>query len=367
LLLNADSQNVLYTQGHLLFLREATLMAQPFDEQRLVLTGEASPIAEPIQTIGINAPYGVFSTSENGVLAYQAGAGANGSQLVRFDRAGKQIGVAGDLGVYSDPELSPDGKRFSVSISDGKQRDIWIYDVARGLRKRFTFGPADVAARVWSPDGSTIVFSSNPKGHYDLYQKASGGAGSEELLLEDNFNKIPTSWSPDGRFILYASYGGTRNFGLFALPLFGDRKPFPFLKVQSNPGSGKFSPDGRWIAYASGESGRVEVYVAPFPGSGGKWQVSTAGGFWPRWRRDGTEIFYLAPDSKLMAAAVNGKGGSFEVGAVKPLFQTHAPIGTSYSYDVSTDGQWFLINRAPEQGTAAPITVVLNWTAGLKK
>ena len=137
--------------------------------------------------------------------------------------------------------------------------------------------------------------------------------------------------------------------------------------MQSNTGFGKFSPDGRWIAYASGESGRNEVYVAPFPGPGGKWLVSTAGGTWPRWRRDGTEIFYLALDNQLMAATVNGKGSSFEVGAVKPLFQTHALNAARYPYDVSTDGQRFLVNTAPVQTTAAPITVVLNWTAGLKK
>jgi eukaryotic-like serine/threonine-protein kinase len=368
LLLSADSANVLYTQGHLLFLRETTLMAQPFDTRRLLLTGEAFPIAEQIQTQA-TPPSGVFSASGNGVLAYQTGTGAAGSQLAWFDRSGKQIGALGDSAVYGDLELSPDSKRASVSVPDqaGKGRDIWVYDVARGLRTRFTFDPADELESIWSPDGSRVVFNSRRKGHLELYQKASSGAGAEEALLEDNLDKYPVSWSPDGRFILYIGTGTTTGNDLFVLPLSGDRKPFPFLNTQFNEGPGQFSPDGRWVVYASNESGRYEVYVAPFPGPGGKWQISTSGGVWPRWRHDGTEIFYLGLDNKLMAAAVNGKGASFEVGAVKPLFATRTTFGFRYSYDVSPDGQRFLINTVPEQATSAPITVVLNWTAGLKK
>ncbi len=367
-LLSVDSQNVFYTQGHLLFLRETALMAQPFDPRRLVLTGEPFPIAEQIQTTGTNPPYGVFSTSENGVLAYQTGTGAT-ANLVWFDRTGKQIGVLGDAASYDDIELSPDGKRASVSISDGKQRDIWLYDVARGLRTRFTFDPANEFGSIWSPDGSRIVFNSNRKGHYDLYQKASSGAGTEEVLLENNHDKYPTSWSSDSRFILYDTVGDRTGFEIWVLPLSGDRKPFPFLQTQFNEAPGQFSPDGRWVAYASDESGKTEVYVAPFPGPGGKWQISIGGGDWPRWRPDGAEIFYVDPDNEVMAAPVNGKGTSVEVGVVKTLFQVGAgaTIGLRYRYGVSADGQRFLINRAPAQAASAPITVVLNWTAGLKK
>jgi Tol biopolymer transport system component len=369
LLLNSDAGNVLYSQGHLLFLREATLMAQPFDTRRLILTGEAFPIAEQILRSTTTPPYGVFSASDNGILAYQTGTAAGNSQLVWFDRTGKQIGVLGDSAVYSDLELSPDGKRASISISDGKQADIWVYDVARGLRTRFTFDPANEWESIWSSDGSRIVFNSNRKGRYDLYQKASSGAGTEEVLLEDNLDKLPVSWSPDGRFILYVTGANTPRTGndLFVLPLSGDRKPVPFLNTQFNEGLGQFSPDGRWVVYASNEAGRFEVYVAPFPGPGGKWQISTGGGSWPRWRRDGAEIFYIGPDNKLMAAAVNSKGSNFDVGAVKPLFETHAVTAFRYSYAVSADGQRFLINTVPEQAASAPITVVVNWTAGLKK
>ena len=367
LLLNSDSSNVLYTQGHLLFLRETTLMAQPFDPRRLALTGEAFPIAEQIQTQG-NPPAGVFSASENGVLAYQTGSSLEGFKLTWFDRSGKQIGNLGDPAIYGDLELSPDGKRASVSISEsGKGRNIWIYDVARGLRTRYTFDAANDAPSIWSPDGSRIVFSSNRKGHFDLYQNVSDGSGTEAPLLEDNLDKLPESWSPDGRFILFMTNGGSTGTALFVLPLTGDRKPVPFLKTQFNELYGQFSPDGRWVVYRSNESGMYEIYVAPFPGPGGKRQISTAGGTFPRWRRDGTEIFYVAPDNKLMVAAVNGKGSSFEVGTVKPLFDSRVFNGLRYPYDVTADGQRFLLNTVPGQASSAPITVVVNWTAGLKK
>jgi Tol biopolymer transport system component len=369
LLLNVDSSNVAYSEGYLLFLRETTLMAQPFDAQRLVLTGDAFPIAENIRNSATFNPAGVFSMSQNGVLAYQTGTATAGYQLLWSDRAGKQLGVLGDAAQYTDLELSPDGKRASFSIADqaGNGRDIWLYDVARGLRTRFTFDSAGERESIWSPDGSKIVFNSNRKGHLDLYQKTSSGAGPEEALLEDNQDKYPSSWSPDGRYILYRTRGGQTGSDLYLLPLSGDHKPLPFLETKFNEDIGQFSPDGRWVAYSSDESGRSEVYVVPFPESGGKWQISTVGGNFPRWRHDGAEIFYVTPDNKLMAATINGKGANFEVGAVKPLFETRIVLGGRYQYAVSADGQRFLINTAPEQAAPAPITVVLNWAAGLKK
>jgi serine/threonine protein kinase len=367
LLLNVDSGTYVYTQGHLLFVRGTTLMAQPFDARHLALAGDAFPIAERIQIQNATGPgFGLFSASSSGVLAYQTGIGTTDTQLVWFDRTGKQVGTLGDSATYADIVLSPDEKRASVSISDGQQRDIWAYDVARGLRTRITFDPADELNSVWSSDGSRLVFNSRRKGHLDLYQKASSGAGTEEVLLEDNRDKSPQSWSPDGRFILYTSSDPPTGDDLFVLPFSGDRKPVPFLQTPFNEYDGQFSPDGRWVAYGSDESGKDEVYVASFPGPGGKWQISTAGGTFPRWRRDGTEIFYLAPDNKLMAAAVNGKGSSYEVGAVKPLFEARALDPTRNRFAVSADGQRFLMNSAP-QTTSAPITVVLNWAAGLKK
>jgi len=370
LLLDVDSGNVLYSRGHLLFLRETTLMAQPFDAQRLEPAGDAFPIAEQIQTQA-SPLVGVFSVSENGVLAYQTGMGAAGTQLMWFDRAGKQIDVVGEPAAYGDVELSPEGKWATVSIPDraGGTRDIWVVDVARGLRTRFTSGAAGEQNSIWSPDGSRVVFNSSRKGPWDLYQKASDGSGAEEVLLESNFSKFPTAWSPDGRSILVPIATGPTGSDrdLFVLSLSGDRKLVPFLQTQFIETFAQFSPDGRWVAYQSNESGRYEVYVAPFPGPSGRRLVSNAGGTYARWRPDGTELFYLAADNKLMVAAVNGRGSSFEVGAVRPLFQTVASLGTRRPYDVSANGQRFLVNTLPEQTASAPITVVLNWTAAIPK
>ena len=390
-LLVPGGSTAMYALGYLLFLREQTLMAQPFDVERLELTGDAVPIAERVMIGGASGMAGAFSVSETGVLAYQTGpADAGGqagapTQLVWFDRSGKQIGALGEQARYGDLELTSDGGRVAVSLFDRARRgrDIWLFDIARGLRTRFTFDPADEMTSVWSPDASRIVFNARRKGHWDLYQKASSGAGTEEELLADSVDKVPLDWSPDGRFILFGVGAFQATADLWVLPLFGDRKPFPFLQTPFSEVPGRFSADGRWIAYASNESaGRYEVYVAPFPGRGGapgaapgletpgdKWQVSTAGGRWPRWRSDGKEIFYLAPDKKLMSATVNGAGSAFEVGAVRPLFDTRAlTIGNTGSmYDVSPDGQRFLVNTLAEEAAPAPITLVVNWPALLKK
>jgi Tol biopolymer transport system component len=351
-------------------------MAQPFDVERLELTGDAIPIAEHVAVGGASGMAGGFSVSETGVLAYLTGpadvGGSAGvsSQLVWFDRNGKQNGTLGNQARYRDLELAPDGGRVAVSLFDLARRDfdIWLLDIARGLRTRFTFDPADELTSVWSPDGSRVVFSSPRKGRFDLYQKASSGAGVEEDLLVDSLDKYPVDWSPDGRFVLFAVRAPKTGLDLWVLPL-ADRKAFPLLHTPFGEISGRFSADGRWIAYVSNESGRNEVYVTPFPGPGGKWQVSTAGGNQPRWRRDGKEMFYLGPDNTLMAAAVNGQDSAFEVGAVRSLFDTRAPSRWSgrSAYDVSADGQRFLVNTLAERAAAAPITLVVNWPALLKR
>jgi eukaryotic-like serine/threonine-protein kinase len=380
-LLVPGGSNAKYAEGYLLFLRGQTLIAQPFDAQRLELTGAAVPIADDVAIGGVTGISGGYSVSETGVLAYQTGSVDEGgpadtsTQLVWFDRSGKAIGALGDKAGYGDLELAPDGERATVSLLDRtrRARDIWLVDIARGLRTRFTFDPAEEWGSVWSPDGSRVVFSSNRKGRFDLYQKVSSGAGAEEELLVDSRDKFPIDWSPDGRFILFGDGATAATADLWVLPLFGDRKPFPFLQTPFGEVPGRFSPDSRWIAYASDDSGRNEVYVAPFPGRGetpgSRWQISTTGGTQPRWRKDGKEIFYLAPDKRLMAAAVNGQKSAFEVGAVRSLFDTRAPstINPRSAYDVSPDGQHFLVNTLAEEAASAPITLVVNWPALLKK
>ena len=263
------------------------------------------------------------------------------------------------------------GLPSAFQMNAGKGEDIWLYDVARGLRTRFTFDPSNVFGSIWSPDGSRIVFNSHRKGSFDLYQKASSGAGSEEVLLEDNLDKYPDSWSPDGRFILYESLGSSRNrHDLFVLPLTGDRKPYPFLQTQFNEADGRIlsgRPMGRVPLKRVWQN--TKFMLLPFralAGSGRSRRPAVT-------FRDGVMTALRSSISlrttELMVAAVNGKGASFEVGAVKPLFRdAHVAFtGVGYQYDVSADGQRFLINTSPEQATSAPITVVLNWTAGLKK
>ncbi|HSS44757.1 MAG TPA: hypothetical protein VLO07_05380, partial [Thermoanaerobaculia bacterium] len=268
--------------------------------------------------------------------------------------------------------ISPDGKRVALDIIDPQtgNNDIWIYQSSGGIPTRFTSHPAFDSEPIWSPDGGRIVFMSMRQDHPDLYQKSSSGAGTEEAILESERTKYPTDWSPDGRFILYRALDPKTNLELWVVPVGGDRKPIPFIKTTFGVSHGQFSPDGRWVTYASNESGKWEIYVAPFPGPGGNWKVSSAGGSEPRWRRDGKELFYLAPDGKLMAVDVR-EGPTFEADVARPLFQTrlrqHISSADLFSYDVSADGQRFLVNTDVGEVTSPPLTVVLNWAEGLKR
>jgi len=363
-----------YSGGFLLFLREQMLMVQPFDVDRLELTGNATPLVDGIATGGASGVAAGFSVSENGVLAYQTGPAETGgnvgplTQLALVDRSGRQIATLGDEARSGDVELSPDATRLAVSVFDTarRTRDVWLFNIPRTVRTRFTFDPADALASVWSPDGSRIIYNAARKGHLDLYERASSGAGKEVELLTDALDKYPAAWSPDGRFLLYVVVSPRTGDELWVLPLFGDRKPLPLLQTPFNEGAGRFSPDGRWIAYASDESGRGEVYVSPFPNGGGKWQISTAGGGMPRWRQDGKELFYLAPDGELIAASVNAEASAIQIGEVRPLFDTRLG-GARQSYDTADNGQRFVINTLKDESASAPITLVVNWSALLKK
>jgi Tol biopolymer transport system component len=365
-LLDADSE-VIYSAGYLLFLRGDTLMAQPFDTRNLRLSGEALPVVEHLQS-GQLSSLGAFSASVSGLLAYAAGSAQ--FELGWFDREGNRISSLGAAAQFNRLNFSPDRKNVAVSITTGSNTNIWLYDVARGLPRRFTFDPATELEAVWSPDGRTIVFDSDRKGHLDLYRKSANGPGAEEPLYIDNLEKRPTSFSPDGKFLLYFTIGDPKTgYDLWILPdplgPPGTAKPYSLLQSQFNEQNAQFSPDGHWIAYQSNETGHPEIYVVPFPGPGGKRQISTSSGQLPRWRADGKEIFYVALDQKLMAAEFTTKDGEIQTGEVRPLFGPLL-IGFGYQYDVSADGQRILA-VTPRSNGSAPLTIVQNWPGGLKK
>jgi Tol biopolymer transport system component len=367
LLINADSTPRYAPPGYLLFLRERTLVAQPFDASNLEVTGDAFPIAEQV---GFNPGNGraFFSVSENGSLVYRTGVFSD-SQLGWFDRTGKQIAAVGTPGQIVSVALSSDDSRVVASRRDNQSgaTDLWVIDQQR--ETRFTFDPANDSSPAWAPDGSQIVFNSSRSGVLDIYSKPSTGAGNEELVWKSSNSKGPQDWSPDGQFILYGELDPNTNTDMWILPLFGERKPFVFLQTPFAEGGGRFSPNGRWIAYSSSESGTNQVYVRPFPPASGQWMVSTNGGTHARWRGDGKELFYMSADRKLMAVDVKEDGNRFAAGTPKPLFEirTVAFFAGGSQYDVTDDGQRFLVNIPFEESSPTPMTVVLNWTAGFKK
>jgi len=359
--------NAIYASGHILFLRQNTLMAQPFDAKRLELTGEAFPSAEQVQE-NAQRVFGVFSASDNGVLAYAEGTGRQDHQLIWVDRTGHKLGEVLGADDYAEPRISPDGKRLTFTLQSGG-KDIWIEDISRAVKTRLTFGSASESdeSPVWSPDDHWVAYTGFRGGKYGLYEKQADGSGNEEVLFEAKEEaRYAADWSLDGKYLAY--YEVKQGvWSVWMLPLFGERKPYAFLQSPFNLIDPRFSPDGKWVAYCSSESGRLDVYAVPFPGPGGKRQISTGGGCLPSWRRDGKEIFYLAADNKLMAGEVKAAGPSLEIGAVKPLFETRTFRGTGgWPYDAAADGQRFVINYSPEQPNEA-ITLVVNWDAELKQ
>jgi Tol biopolymer transport system component len=371
--------------GYLLFIREGTLMAQRFDANYLQLTGKPVPLAERMTDLDHHA---IFSVSASGNLAYRT-TGTVKSELTWFDRGGKRLGTAGVPVQDIFPTLSPDGGRLAISRTDpqsGNSRaklisttapsDIWVLELTRGTASRLTFDSASDFP-LWSPDGGRIAFVSNRDGSYNLYQKASNGAGTEELLLKSDEYMATNDWSSDGRFLAYASISPKTAIDLWVLPLDGDRKPFPFLQTPFGEGAGKFSPDGHWMAYQSNESGRWEVYVRPFSGAaqdgnnalGGKWLISTEGGTFVHWRSDGKELLYLDPKGKMIAVDV--KTGvlrgrpTFEFGVPRPLFDAQ-PYGF-FPYTVTGDGQRFLVTTKVVEEKSPNVNVVLNWPAELRR
>ncbi|MBZ5589864.1 MAG: serine/threonine-protein kinase [Acidobacteriia bacterium] len=369
-LLQADSDALFAPPGYLLYLREQSLMAQPFDPGSLKVKGEAFPVAEDVASPE-SYRLGRFSVSQDRNLVYLTGQ-SDQARVVWMNAVGQQTGTVGEPSIVGGIKLSPSGQTLAEILQEPQTKnvDVWLVDLARGVKTRFTFDPGADFDPVWSPDGGRIAWSSNSKGHFDLYAKSSTGAGEPEELLVSDGDKYCTDWSRDGRFLAFSQLDpkGVTGADIWVLPLFGDRKPYPFLATKFNEGNGMFSPDGRWLAYQSNESGRPEIYITPFPQGGGKWQVSQGGGVTASWKVDGQGLYFATPDGRLMEASVGSKGPAVEVGTPHEYSKAMmaAPNPGAWSYAVAPKGDRVLVVQS-EKSSAVPLTLVTNWTEGLKR
>jgi Tol biopolymer transport system component len=371
-LLLAGATQARYASGHLLFVQGGTLMAQPFDTRQLVLRGTPYPLVEDVKlsTAGATGAAAGYSVSDNGVLAYQAALRTE-SRPVWFDRAGTHVAALGAPADYGDVALSPDGARLAVSVVDPARstRDLWLYETDGRPGQRLTVDPGDEFAPVWSPDGARVLFSATRKGLVNLYVKDVSAAEPVPLDVDSlGQGRFATDWSRDNRFWLYI--GGGRAIAtsdLWVAPVGSPRQARPLLNSAFVETHGRIAPRGDWLVYTSNETGRLEVYVDRFPEGGAKRSVSANGGGWPRWSRDGTEIFYLS-QSDLMAVTVRATRGRLDLSAPRRLFavRPRPPVRLdAYAYDVSPDGRRFLINTLIDEPASTVITLVLNWTAAV--
>ena len=377
-----DADEAVYAPpGFLLFVRGETLYAQSFDADAYRLSGSAVPLAQQVaQAAQLVLSGGRVSVGANSAVAFRRGSEAAQRRLEWFDRAGSRLGRLASPDV-ADPQqvaLSPDGRQVAFARNVAQNPDIWVFDLARETASKFTLDAAADTAPIWSRDGARIAFgSTRGKNVYNIYQKLVGAAGSDELLVESLASGFPQDWSPDGRYLLYRLVDAKTDRDLWAVALDGsaDRRPFPVVNTPSADYDGQFSPDGRWIAYASTVSGRPEIYLQPFPKATERWQVSTAGGNEALWRRDGRELFYVAPDGTIVAVPITlgADGRRPDLGTPRPLFKSaitamgRGGIGSGHQYAVTPDGQRFLIIVQGEEISTAPITLLLNWTAALEQ
>ena len=369
----AQTSRVQYAPpGHLLYVREGTLVAQPFDSDSLEVGGEPVPLAEDLGIDGVGLAH--FSASMGGTLVFRAG-DTGIRRLLWLDREGDVVGEVTPPGGYWETALSPDGKRLVLEISDERSSnvDLWIRDLEREVSTRFTFDEGADGSPLWSPDGRWIYYSGSQGDSRGIYRKDASGVGQPELVLAFEGNVLPHSFAPDGSHLAFSAQSEGSGWDLWVLPLDegaedgGDRKeavPFvqtPFVEVRPS-----FSPDGRWIAYNSSESGRAEVYVQPFPGPGGKWQISTQGGSDPRWSGDGRELFYLSPETRVMRVEISTEP-SFTAGLPEVLIDSrlHPSIQRS-RYLVTPDASRFLVLSPLERESMLPTTVVVNWPETLR-
>jgi Tol biopolymer transport system component len=354
------------SSGHLVYAQSGNLMAVPFDPQRLAVTGGAIPVVEGVlqsPTTG-DAQYSISAT---GLLAYvPGGVQATQLRLVWVNRNGAEQPLAAPARAYQNPRISPEGQRVAVTITE-QEAQTWLYDLPRETLSRFTFEGNSNQYPAWTQDGKRIAFRSNREGLLNLFWQLADGSGGLERLTTSDFSQTPNSWSPDGQLLAFVEVTPTTGIDIWVLRM-SDHKAQPFLRTQFNETSPRFSPDGRWLVYASDESGSFEIYVQPYPGPGGKWQISTEGGREPVWNPNGRELFYRTGD-KMMAVEITTQP-RFSVGKPRMLFEGHyQPTPVTYpAYDVSPDGQRFLMLKPVEQAqTPTQINVVLNWFEELKQ
>jgi Tol biopolymer transport system component len=375
-LLFESRSNAIYASGYLLYVRDTTLMAQPFDGSSGQLRGEPVALNGDVQVDG-TVWRGTFAASDNGLLIYQPSTSGAGRRLTWFDRTGKEVAALPDADAYFQVELSPDDKKAAITVGE-PVGVIWIYDLARGSRSRFTFGNRSYSNAIWSKDGKQIAYLSGDPGsvyNRDIVVKNADGSGEERKLLNlgaaRSLQEGLDDWSPDGRYLMYdmGTLGQSNGMDIWVLPLAGDGKPFTYASGPGDQVLGQFSPDGKWVVYAANETGRMEIYVAPFPWTGSKWQVSSTGGMRARWRRDGKEIVFEIPGTgRVMMAEVNTRGSSFELGEVRTLFEGHnfSPSNVGSQWSLSSDGQRALNITTGATGVL-PLTLIQNWTGELKK
>ncbi len=370
-----SNSNAVYSQGYLLYIRDGTLMARGFDARRLKIAPDEHPAADHVGAVLPSRTAGAFSVSENGTLAYRAGAEDSVVRLAWFDRNGKQLStIDTPIALVGYLRLSPDGKVVALSAEERSNIDVWTIDLATGLKTRFTFDPTADREPTWSPDQKKIVFSSFRGGKFiDLYEKSSNGAGADELLYEDASNKTALCWSPDGKILLYVVQKPTAPAEIWALPIDGNpagsgHKPYPVIQGPGNAGFAQFSPDGKWIAYTSDESSLNEVFVVPFPNTkGGKYLIGRAALSAPRWRKDGKELFFVSGDRRIMSAELSIKSEAITVGQVRALFGPIAEAPGVTTFEAESDGQRFLVPFIAGRKVSEPITVVQNWISALDK
>jgi Tol biopolymer transport system component len=356
-----------YANGNLLFVREHALMARPFDPNSLEFTGDVVPVAEGVLVVS-GASLATFSASDTGILSYITGKADMQAELEWRDRSGKVQGTLGDPTSYRSLVVSPDDQMAAVLVTDMTigTDDIWIFDLDRNLRSRFTFDPALDVFPVWSPDSRSLYFASNRGGEQGIFRKDIAGAGKVELVLRDDRNLWPSSISPDGKWLLLSAPGEGTGQDIYSVELDGAREMKPFRSTEFQEASAVFSPDGRWVAYHSDESGEFEIFVTPFPGPGRRWQVSTSSGAYPAWSSDGRQVIFTRMNGVMISARVQAQGDSFEVEGEDELFTMQPPeIGGPY-FSISGDGEKILVIPGTAQRADSLLHLLVNWPTALE-